>query len=89
MTSSSTASTPYLSNLTSWSSDDWLSSFRIMKCFFFPSLLYLIFSSATAVTEEAVMTALAAEAAVVGRASSSVGSTAGKPITLIMLGKLA
>ncbi len=33
-------------------------------------------------------TALAAEAAVVGRAASSVGSMAVKPITLIMLGNV-
>jgi hypothetical protein len=59
-----------------------------MKCFFFPCLRFLYLSSAAAVTEEAVMMALAAEAAVVGWASSSVGSTAGKPITLIMLGNV-
>jgi hypothetical protein len=62
-----------------------VSSFRIMKGFFFPSLLFLIFSSAAAVPEEGVTTALAADAAVVGRAASSVGSMAVKPSMLIML----
>ncbi len=69
----------YLESLTSWSSDAKPSSFRIMKGFFFPSLLFLIFSSAARAPEEGVTMALAAEAAVVERAASSVGSMAVKP----------
>jgi hypothetical protein len=64
---------------------------EILKASCFPPFSFFFFffySSAAAALEEGMTTALAAKAAGVGRAASSVGPMAVKPTTLIMLGNV-